>query len=67
VAGDGAVLVDPDDVEGMCQSIHRLMQDTEFKKEIVKKGHERARMFSHENAAKQTLDVYQSVCAARRK
>lgn len=67
VAGDGAVLVDPDDVEGMCQSIQRLMQDTEFKKEIVKKGHERARMFSHENAAKQTLDVYQSVCAARRK
>jgi len=66
VAGDGAVQVDPDDVEDMCQSIQRLIQDSEYNKEIVKKGHERARMFSCENAAKQTLNVYRSVCAARK-
>lgn len=65
VAGDGAVQVDPDDVDGMSRSIHRLVRDQAQREKILKKGRERAQYFTCKNAARQTLKIYESVFAER--
>lgn len=55
VAGNAAVLVDPENIEDIARGIKEAM---ERKKELIKKGFERAKQFSWEKTAKETLEVY---------
>ncbi|MFQ6058834.1 MAG: glycosyltransferase family 4 protein [Anaerolineae bacterium] len=57
VAGDAALLVDPLDVEGMAAAMERVLGDDELRAELIERGFERAKKFSWERCARQTLAV----------
>ncbi len=61
VVGNAALLVDPTDVEAWTVALHRLLTDDTLWKELQEKGFERARQFSWERTAQETLAVYHHV------
>lgn len=61
VVGDAALLVDPHDVEGLAIAIHRLLTNPELRDELTAKGLKRAKKFSWEQAARETLAVYHKI------
>ena len=58
IAGDSALLIEPDDVEGWSQAILSILSDSKLRKDLIKAGYERSKQFSWERTAEQTLDVY---------
>lgn len=60
VAGDAALLISPNDVEELTEAINRLLSDSELRKEFAKRGLERAKLFSWEKTARETLQVYKA-------
>jgi glycosyltransferase involved in cell wall biosynthesis len=58
-AGDATMAVDPHDAKAIAAAIHRVLVDPAFRERLVAKGYEHARMFSWEQAARQTLAVYE--------
>ncbi len=65
VAGDAALLVDPENVDELADSIVRVLEDRGVSEELKAKGFERAKQFTWETAARQTLAVYREVCGVR--
>jgi len=61
VAGDAAVLVNPYDEEEIAQSMKRVLTDPDLREKMKRRGLERAKLFSWEQTAKETLKVYQQV------
>ncbi len=61
VVGDAALLVDPTDVEAWTVALHRLLTDDALWEELRNKGLQRARLFSWERTAQETLEVYRRV------
>ncbi len=61
VVGNAALLVDPTDVEAWTVALHRLLTDDALWNELREKGFERARQFSWEQTARETLAVYRNV------
>lgn len=61
VAGDAALLVEPDDVVGLADSLGRVMDNDSLAHNLSARGIERARQFSWQRCAHETLLVYQSV------
>ncbi len=58
VAGDGAYLVDPYDVQALAVAMEKVLQDKNLASSLQAKGLERVKAFSWERAARQTLEVY---------
>ena len=58
VAGDAALLVDPDDADRIAQALRRVLADPETAARLSTKGLERAAMFTWEETARRTLDAY---------
>ncbi|WP_333483050.1 glycosyltransferase family 4 protein [Spirosoma telluris] len=58
VAGDAALLVDPNSVEEMITGIDRLLKQPTLRAELRTKGLERAALFSWEATANKLLTVY---------
>ena len=61
VAGDAALLVDPNDPEQLAEIILRVISDRNLRNDLIKKGRERAKSFSWEQTALQTLKAYNMV------
>lgn len=61
VAGDAALLIDPDNVEELADAILQIIDDSQLRDALVKKGKDRAKLFCWERTARETLQVYQSV------
>ena len=58
---DGAgILVKTGDAEALARAIERVLTDNSLRDELIKKGHERAKIFSWEKAARETLEVFNS-------
>jgi len=64
IAGDAALQVDPDDHEALAAAIGRVLDDSSLRAELVRRGLDRARAFTWERTARQTLDLYERVLAA---
>lgn len=64
VAGNGALLFDPASVESIVESILAILFDDAKKNSLIKKGKQRGKMYSWENTALRTLDVFRDVCKA---
>jgi glycosyltransferase involved in cell wall biosynthesis len=62
VAGNAALLVNPDDDDALAGAMVRALRDTPLRESLRAKGFERARQFTWERAARQTLEVYREVC-----
>lgn len=58
VVGDAGVAVPPADVELVATAIARILDDTAYATLLGQRGRERARLFSWEAAAEETLEIY---------
>ena len=56
IAGDAALLVDPDDVAGLASAMQRISFDEGLAEELRQKGFRRAASFSWEQSARTLLD-----------
>lgn len=63
VVGDAAKVVDPYDVDGLAEAMHRVLTSKATREEMRWKGLRRAKCFSWEKTARETLKVYQEVYA----
>ncbi|MSS73735.1 MAG: glycosyltransferase family 1 protein [Candidatus Latescibacteria bacterium] len=61
VAGDAALLVDPEDVDAISGAMRRVREDENLRADLRRRGLARAAQFSWEEAARQTLKVYEQV------
>lgn len=55
---DAALLVDPQDAVALTGAMQRVLESGDLRRELAQKGLVRARRFSWDKAAEQTLDVY---------
>lgn len=60
VVGDDALLFDPHETDDLVHALRRLL-DTATREELERRGPIRARMFSWERTARQTVEVYRSL------
>ena len=58
VAGDAAILVNPQDAKEISAAINQLCQDEQLKKNLIRKGFERATMFSWNKYGEEMKKVY---------
>jgi glycosyltransferase involved in cell wall biosynthesis len=63
VAGDAALLVDPDDAEALGKAMIRLLSDEELRADFRRRGLERAKLFTWQGAALRTSALYHELCA----
>jgi glycosyltransferase involved in cell wall biosynthesis len=61
VVGDAAVLVSPTNVNEFADSILQILSSSQLRRSMVHSGLERARMFSWERCARETLKVYEDL------
>ena len=64
VTGDAAVLVDPYDPKAIADGMYRVLTDESLRREMRRKGLERARHFSWEQSARRVRDIYGQVSAS---
>lgn len=57
IAGDAALLVDPNDVNAIAQAMLTLSRDEQLRQRLIAAGYENVKRFSWEKAAKETLAV----------
>lgn len=57
LAGDAAVLVDPEDIESIASGMENIAVNQQLRNELIKKGYERSNSFSWSKCAKMTLNV----------
>jgi glycosyltransferase involved in cell wall biosynthesis len=55
VVGDAGILVDPLNVDEIAKAIYKVLSDKNLQEEMRKKGLERAKMFSWEKVARETI------------
>lgn len=65
VAGDAALLVDPRDVDAIAAGIYRLATDEAWRKDLIKKGLAQAKKFIWDAAARQTIEVLESLASPK--
>ncbi len=63
IAGDAALLVDPDDIAGLSKAIVRVLDDPALANDLIRRGHEQARRFRWETTAEQMRQVYREAAA----
>ena len=61
VIGDAGILVDPLNISEMAEAVIRLLADRSLSTSLKEKGIQRARLFTWERAAQETLKIYQEV------
>ncbi|MDD2889319.1 MAG: glycosyltransferase family 1 protein [bacterium] len=61
ILGDAGMLVAPSDIKGMMQAIKTITGNNEFRQDIIHKGLKRAKVFSWENCAKKTMQLYEEI------
>jgi len=63
VAGDAALKVDPEDANAIGDALVRLASEPALRSDLVKKGHEQARLFSREAQAHAMARLYRDFLA----
>jgi len=61
VLGNAAEYFDPNSTEGMAKKLVKVLKDENLRKELSKKGPVRAKQYSWERMAKETLRVYREI------
>jgi glycosyltransferase involved in cell wall biosynthesis len=60
-AGDAAVLCNPAKVEEIAQKVLLLLENDDFRNEMIKKGKQRANLFHPENYAQKLISLYTEI------
>ncbi len=63
VVGDAGIMINPYDKKQLVEAIHRVLTDENLRENLIKKGLQKAKDFSWDKAAKETLTVYRKVAA----
>ena len=58
IAGDDALLIDPEDVGSLAAGMRRLLTDADLRRQLAQRGPQRAAHFTWEITARQTLQTY---------
>ena len=66
VTGDAAWTVEPYDVDSISSAMSNLLADEPLRQQKIQLGLARARQYTWQECARQTLEVYRKVLAARR-
>jgi len=61
VCGDAAHYVDPEDETSIAEGIITVLEDEEYRQELIRRGFLRASLYSWEEAARKTIDLYELV------
>lgn len=61
VAGDAAVVVDPDDGDALAEGIKKVLTDTALQQRLRRDGLQRAATFTWDRTARETLRVYHGI------
>jgi glycosyltransferase involved in cell wall biosynthesis len=61
VAGSAAILFDPFSVEEMSERMCQVLESSALREDMIKRGLERASLFSWKKTAEETLKIYQDV------
>lgn len=61
VVGDAGILLDPYDIDGWVNAMYEVLTNDGLREDMIKRGLERATMFSWEKCAKETSKVYEEV------
>jgi glycosyltransferase involved in cell wall biosynthesis len=61
VVGDAATVIDPHDSEELCQAMRMVLGNSSRRSKMRQQGLERAKRFSWERAARETLAVYREI------
>ncbi|MCD4735995.1 MAG: glycosyltransferase family 4 protein, partial [Bacteroidales bacterium] len=62
VVGDAGLLVDPDSIEKMAEAIYQLISNDSLRNHYLRKGLERAKLFTWEKTVRETVPVYEEAC-----
>jgi glycosyltransferase involved in cell wall biosynthesis len=65
VAGDAALLVDPDRPDLIADAVHRIASEPGLRQELVTRGKRRVADFSWDRTAKRTLEAYREATDGR--
>ena len=58
IVGTAGILVETGNVQALAGAIEEVLSDDNFRQDLIKRGHERARDFSWAETARKTLDVF---------
>ncbi|NEO00042.1 MAG: glycosyltransferase family 4 protein, partial [Moorea sp. SIO3I7] len=58
VAGDAAILIDPNQPIELADAMLKVISNSSLREELIRKGKERAMLFSWERTARETLAAY---------
>jgi glycosyltransferase involved in cell wall biosynthesis len=58
VGPDGLMIDDPEDVTAWADVLHRILTDSDLRRDVIARGHAQAKTFSWEKTAQQTLQLY---------
>lgn len=61
IAGDSGVLIDPEDPEAVAQAMIKVVSDEKLQREMCRRGLERAKEFTWERTARETLRAYEEI------
>jgi glycosyltransferase involved in cell wall biosynthesis len=61
VAGNAAVLVNPENVFEIMRAVHRVLVDQPLRERLKERGYEQVQKFSWETSARRTLEIYREV------
>jgi glycosyltransferase involved in cell wall biosynthesis len=61
VAGDAALLADPDDTASLADALRRVTSDEDLRADLIRRGEARAQLFSWEKAVRETWEVYRKL------
>lgn len=62
VAGDAALLVDPENVEALGGALQRMVDDAALRATLRAKGFERIKGFTWDRSARMTMNLYRELC-----
>ena len=61
VAGDAALLVDPEDTDALAAALRQLTIDAELREDLARRGRARVQTFTWDKAVRETWEVYEGL------
>lgn len=61
VAGEAAILVDPQNIQQLADAIFQVISDSQLRQKLIYKGKQRATLYTWEKTARSTLKAYNSL------
>lgn len=61
VAGDAAIMVDPEDIKGLAASMEKVLENRAFRNSLARKGLRRSKLFSWEKSARALLQSLETL------